>query len=436
MCSGRLAKYFIIFRGPIFTILVLFISILFGICFLRRDNALTNLRFGVELEVVFAFHQNHFREWHGPGVRYPVVVKPAELKGLGLPESDGGVGARKMVYDSWHLQDEEASQDGARIIRQYSDEPLLIARNILDPNGTKDITLIPHYQSLEEAEYKRWYITADPTLRGDRKRMNMELQDRITNKNNWDSYGLEFISPVFETWNPAIWYPELEYITSKIQGSPSASHGAFVNRHCGLHVHIGPPQREIFSTETIRHLGFILYVYEPVINTLHPPLRWTTAFIEVSTENPGVPVSNRWAANVSPDGFWSHTEGLNRSSLIDHICPHGKKHLVNLSPLKRAAPFSTTIEFRHHAGTVDMKDIRWWVLFTSKFVALAQRCAATGHRIPVPTLEPSLDDLMHELNFPKDGIEFYQARAADYGALKIPDVKMDTDPVLGFMNPY
>jgi hypothetical protein len=163
--------------------------------------------------------------------------------------------------------------------------------------------------------------------------------------------GLEFVSPILKGDDG------LEQVR-KIADALLAM-GCTVNQTCGLHVHVGGHGGQL---DFYKSLVKLYARYEDVLDQFMPRSRRGN----VATYCRSVKLG---AANI--DGCTSAAsigETLRRASRADAV----KYHKVNLTPSGKP-----TVEFRHHAGTVDSRKATSWVVKCLRMV-LAAREGRTG----------------------------------------------------------
>ncbi|KAG9783865.1 hypothetical protein KCU88_g2899, partial [Aureobasidium melanogenum] len=196
-------------------------------------------------------------------------------------------------------------------IRPYVMEPLLIAKDRLQKAGftthvigliepdpaspndpqkseipfpAKDKTIMIRKSTVD---YSNWTLTNDHTLIGV---LPSQLKDHlktrgITNHNttNWDSAGIELISPVFDLQTKDEAFPQIKQRLQSLSGNNDTSILSSV--WASLHVHIGlnfqdPKDMPILL---LQHLAYILVLHEDLISKCHPrsrsgiPVRKSTA---------------------------------------------------------------------------------------------------------------------------------------------------------------
>lgn len=165
----------------------------------------------------------------------------------------------------------------AQQVNPYYSEPLEIVRKHLSAN-TQDLD----YEVLKDAiplrdktdEFynakPRWLIMSDPGVVGiGSENIPRWLPSRVMRDgaDDWDSYGIELNSPVFNTSSDQ-GENEIAQIVSALN-SESNTVGAFITSQCGLHVHVQAPE----PLAVLKKLALILVVYEQEIALMHPQFR-------------------------------------------------------------------------------------------------------------------------------------------------------------------
>ena len=259
----------------------------------------------------------------------------------------------------------------------------------------------------------------------------------IVNNALGDSYGIELVSPVLDQGTPAL--NDIRKFCSLLKGQPCHDHGATINTTCGLHIHLKPRKTD-FELPTLKHLAYILVMYEAQIETLHPRYRRT---------NNGHNTFDR-QTNIDDLIF----RGENRRSLpeirelihiigdtqaLAAIMGRGKGRIVNFSNLLRVRDENgpRTLEFRQHEGVLKAEMVVYWVCFCVGLLRLATDMAhkdvtATGAATTgfeaqcriYPFQEwdgedntdirsnISVCDLFDLMNLPQDVRSYFQRRAA------------------------
>lgn len=129
--------------------------------------------------------------------------------------------------------------------------------------------------------------------------------------------------------------------------------GASVNRTCGLHVHIGVGNLPVAA---IRKLAELYARHEGLIDQLIPPSRRANA--------------NHYCQSIATMVNYTALARANTVRDISYAVSRDSKHVkLNLSSFWRYS----TVEFRHHSGTVDASKIIKWVSFCAKMVETAIR---------------------------------------------------------------
>lgn len=153
--------------------------------------------------------------------------------------------------------------------------------------------------------------------------------------------GLELVSPVLEG--------EEAFETIRKASAVLLRAGCKINRTCGLHVHIDARGERL---EFFRSLVSLYRNFEPVIDEVQP-------------------ASRRGASNSYCQPLTMVSEAAIRdAATIEQLAARlvrGRYHKLNLQSFWRHG----TVEFRHHAGTVEASKIIAWVKACQAMVAQA-----------------------------------------------------------------
>jgi len=143
-------------------------------------NTALPLTFGVELELVFAFHesllQTHLDAGH-PGA--PIIKNLTPAQRIYLNQAPTEYLNAIRSYASWALTGSssspaaKSSADGT--VRTYGDEPLHLANGVL-PAQLAYVHRVPD----KARDFARWHLTNDSSLIGvDKQTLRRKLGDRI-----------------------------------------------------------------------------------------------------------------------------------------------------------------------------------------------------------------------------------------------------------------
>ena len=128
-----------------------------------------------------------------------------------------------------------------------------------------------------------------------------------------------------------------------------------VNRTCGLHLHIGASR--ITPAQYIRLIHFY-YHYEAAIDKMMPEGR------RGNNNSYCHGLQNESFARVVENFLYPSPEYWQRDTLWDHM-PRERYSKLGITS---AYHDHTTIEFRHHEGTVDYEDMHYWMRFITAIV--------------------------------------------------------------------
>jgi hypothetical protein len=162
-----------------------------------------------------------------------------------------------------------------------------------------------------------------------------------------NGHGLEFVSPILKGEDGL---NQVRKITAALTAI-----GATINQTCGLHVHVGVRNEPI---DFFKNLIKLYSKFEDAIDTIMPQSRRANAARycrSVKLINPAAIDAARSKEELA--------QALYRASGADGA----KYHKVNLVPHGKP-----TVEFRHHAGTVDGEKAVNWIVTCLRLVAAAK----------------------------------------------------------------
>jgi hypothetical protein len=173
-------------------------------------------------------------------------------------------------------------------------------------------------------------------------------------------HGGEFVSPIL-TGEAGL--AETDAICAGL-----AQIGCDINTTCGLHVHVGLSGGRRIPFEAVQRAMQLYHTYEDVIDSFMAPTRRGQ--------------SNRYCRSIKALPVAQIKASTSVAALIQAICSanrigsyEARFHKVNLVRHGERG----TIEFRQHAGTVDARKVRMWIMFCLRVVARAmQDEIATG----------------------------------------------------------
>lgn len=160
---------------------------------------------------------------------------------------------------------------------------------------------------------RHWKLVSDASVRGGR-----------------NSWGVELVSPVLSGEAGLADIRKVCAVLNRL--------GVTANRTCGFHVHHGASD---FKSKHFEHLFALYRNSERAIDSL-------------------MPLSRRNSVNV-------YCKTLKTKSV--NVLMSDRFHKLNLNSFARHG----TVEFRHHAGTVNADKVTAWVQFTQRMVERAKR---------------------------------------------------------------
>ncbi|CAL3967342.1 unnamed protein product [Diplocarpon coronariae] len=281
---------------------------------IRRDA----VRYGVELECVFVFHEDQIMpgRYNGESIETRKSLDYKQRSERRFSRCDPRF-VNDRIYNSWGRFC-EAKMDNQNL-NPYTSEPLLIARDVLrrkvkalgpDPRNPRVMgTMTPADKKSIDWDSGRWILTPDASVCGvGSENIAKWLPNKVLAPgqtwDSFDSYGIEIVSPILNS-NEMNDKFRIRDIVGAIRGSDTENNAAFVTNQCGLHVHVEAPTASDFrkdpdpGTEAVdetteakevreaaeqagaesladavkKELAMILLVYEDEIARLHPPCR-------------------------------------------------------------------------------------------------------------------------------------------------------------------
>ena len=451
---------------------------------LRSVVGSERLTWGVELEFLFAFGEEALEELlerrsdHPEEIITRVPVQTRRYRENQVPGHDdftkiANSDLPNHAYFSWGLR---KPGQGIQPILPYNDEP----RTLLDEKIKRHANSWTTKTSgpLQESEktndkYNTWTVSDDPTVPGVGPR-NVYLwlpeQKRITPVHDgWDSFGIELISPVFETDSERNGgRTSVSQMLDAVNADERNNH-AFITNQCGLHVHVGDPSG--FTLPEVQMLAILLLVYEESLCGLHVPVRHTTH--RVANNNIE---SNRYGAYAEKNrnaAMWQqrfggdsldarnsrqksdlHTmrfrrefkyiaatlvgdvEALDLSDLVKTFnyptssqgprINGDRRRQVNFTPLLRHGETQPqTIEFRTARGTLNSDEVFRWVDLCLGLVRLAKYFAMHPEAFPTTGFHTltaadgtssrnrvNAFDLLHLMGIDQAGIRYWEGQKA------------------------
>lgn len=294
-----------------------------------QERAFCVTTFGIEFELIFAFHENLLETILSEYNIEADIVKTLEydqhqqlLGEYGNLFTSNHSHNFGRQYPSWGLQvpvtdailatnhyrqkyPTSLSEDVA--LRRYVMEPLLIAKRCLDnkklpcnvvgwpqshgsdpvedyPDQAEDILIRNSH-----LDYTKWTLTNDDTLIG---ALKSQVESHLSTQGvsqepspHWDSHGIELITPIFTLSKKDEALEQIEKYLAALGDSQST---ILPSVWASTHVHIGfdyKASRDI-STPLFQHLAYILLLHEDLISKCFPRSRSgiTTHVSEVISE--------------------------------------------------------------------------------------------------------------------------------------------------------
>lgn len=176
------------------------------------------------------------------------------------------------------------------------------------------------------------------------------------------SSGVEVVSPVLSLSDVGSMVPALCNVLQ------TTGNGR-VSRQCGLHVHVAGFGS--MEARAVRNVSRRFVNFEDTLDLLQPLDRrganhtYAGSNSRVFGADPVTATKRLW--EVCHEHGQQAESAHARQSLVNLFCPRGRYYKLNLHSLMRHG----TVEFRHHAGTIDGADVVHWVSFLDAFTRVA-----------------------------------------------------------------
>lgn len=374
----------------------------------------SNLTFGIELEMLLIFHNSTLRKHLDSSPITTAWTIVPNTTGAYRAANTSNTSYANRSYQGWALHDPSAApvprpinlvsipSGQPTIYRAYHDEPLVMARDVLEPQlGT--IAVVPDPKTAA-TDYKTWTLSPE---------ISIDCLDRSTANlgPDYDSSAVELISPVLSSTTTlrTSLAPALNLLTAD-RPSIGPTTSAMVNDQCGTHVHIGLHSSQPFPLRVLQHLALLVVLYESAIDTLLPIGRRSTA------NNPEI---RSVRAAFATDGAEPLHRTLSAGTRTTHQAPlfdapstirtrlfatstpadllkslggsdRSKGYLVNFNNTLNP---TGTVEFRQWEGCLDVAELEAWVKFCLAMVKLAWKQADQADDEAVGGLTESYDGI-------------------------------------------
>jgi Putative amidoligase enzyme len=231
------------------------------------------LTWGVELEFVFAFHESQLQLVGIPDVTkadgyfHPTTVQKniwyklrRHGEGFKIPVPWEILPGR--VYNSWGLYNEAKPP---KKLTPYQQEVENVLLRVLESKCPFIATRVDESKPIDEKKKDMYNEWLKYSVCGVGSQNITTWLPRVDSTTDWDSYGLELVSPVFQTGSNR-GFKEIALILEATKGKSPDLTGAFITNQCGLHVHVQAPN----DFAILKELAVLVVVYESEIAKLHP----------------------------------------------------------------------------------------------------------------------------------------------------------------------
>jgi hypothetical protein len=413
--------------------------------------------YGVEIEMVFAFHEKQLSLGRTNGV-LDKIEKGVDLL-IKETRPFSIIPMPNREYNSWGIVRGDSG------LGPYDREPQDIVANILDQKCRLQTNLLiagTLYAKDKKADsYNDWLVTTDHSVCGvGSQNIPKWLPNRVPGASayEWDSYGIEIVSPVLKSDSRRN-TDEIAKIVVAVKGVDTDTYGAFITNQCGMHVHVEAPK----EPAVLYTLAYIILIYEDEISRLHPPCRrpeHEAAKGNIESNRLGMMIPKN--EDLTKGAFqrldcstaviskrYMFEELLERllilrggsedpASALVHLAilmnfpwngpkyPADRNRLVNFTSATRRKDYPYTIEFRQARGSLSAEDISRWVDCCVGLVRLADLYMQDPGLIPVFGWEDTFSngrivrnhinvfDLINNMELGDDAIRFWETKVARY----------------------
>ena len=404
------------------------------------------LSFGVELEMIMAFHETLLLP-HLP--RGATVLKD-------VPKDQEPMLRRHPHderYRSWAVITEDphpatpqpncALEIGGHY-RAYCFEAIKVAQSLLGAD-----TRVHESCFRKSQDFSTWQVQNDTSLSGYSAAKKAESFPNLNGKTDeYDTWGVEVVSPPFSLCDLDGAMASTKQLLGQLNKSKSAVQS---DEQCGLHVHIGRKDNSEFDLSTLKHLAYLLIVYEDALFSLRPKTR-RQAVQNTSgqaRENFCSSLRERFALDepkaatrqakhthnlpVPEHGWDCYMPDLHNvrsqifgcttaAALVKLLQGAGRHTCVNFKPIIDPRR-PNIVEFRQHTGTLETATIRNWIELCQRLVELAELMAEDPTKAANMTALQDWDDvaaltvkdLADTMGLSTTTTAYWQQRVGEYG---------------------
>lgn len=201
------------------------------------------------------------------------------------------------------------------------------------------------------------------------------------NRTEENIVAMEIVSPIFP-YEHGAWRRAVCSILSSLSNEVVLQ----VNESCGLHVHISPDGKALWTLRDLKHLSRAILYFEPAIERLVPPHRRQNIWARSNYyDNPKLHGKGDSEVMQMIDGCQTLEEVV---SLMNN--GSNRNYAWNFTNIYSGGSF--TIEFRRGPGAAQENTCLQWVEFVINFVHAA-KCGGTQSQLAVYSRD--VEGLMH-----------------------------------------
>ncbi|MCJ1254858.1 hypothetical protein MMC24_002674 [Lignoscripta atroalba] len=239
--------------------------------------------------------------------------------------------------------------------------------------------------------------------------------------------GVQLVSPLFQLSQISHVLPliarTLRKLTDGTAGRQSADapvqHHVWVSETCDFSIKWQTQiSRQIFPLRTLQNLFVFWALYEKQIERIQPRHHRSPYALE------------KWSlwSNLAPDvtrvgiqrAFYTTQDIPDLLKLLEFTGDEDQFAKIDLKTYLERMPFPiparlhvSEIQFREHAGTLDITKVAFWLIFTATVLKFCHSAAARGGTINLSNheeLQP-LTEFMREIGFTEEAVRYYLQRA-------------------------
>ncbi|MCJ1475742.1 hypothetical protein MMC13_004406 [Lambiella insularis] len=355
-----------------------------------------------------------------------------DQKNVASQDPQGAAVVRSTELHSWNTP----SASSSMVALASSDKSTSVSEPIIRPYTAVDAARIYHtyQQSLhlnQRSPTPAPFLNFAQNAKKPEKRIHRPGSKPIPPRaDEWDSQGAKLVSRALHLTTLESEFGEIADLYNRLKGQPCHLHGAIASAKTGLHIHVEAVDSSL-DHRTLKHLLYILVMYEKQIDTLHPEHRRTSSKSDSAVNELKSSCGNFHLNDESSNEYLPLDEvrrmifGYPQQSL-EQLTGDEKCQAVRITSHGLKSDHSRTVEFRQHESVLRGEMIRYWVLFCAGLVRLANYMAheltaeeaisgtTDGRGYPFRHWDDSMSvfDLLDAMELEPDARAYFTRRAA------------------------